>query len=246
MKSQPANPSVTDPLASIDSALDRFREAHFWIHTLEQHYHYADPFRWHFNAFLKSIKEVPHLISMGLQNRRGFSKWFKTERERLTADPLMNYLATQRDFVVHRGMLVPSSHGSLGITEGRGFKLGLSFPVHPFEDSDDAMHRYLHHVVKHGDFLQILMPDDDSMPCIHRQWKLPAFEHELVELSSRAWLRTGETVNAVVAWLGVEAQELSLSCRHSSQKVQFRLFSRVDLNKQLREIRKDLRSKKSK
>ena len=235
--------AAVNSIEAIDSALDRFREAHYWIHTLEQHYHRADPFRWHLNAFLKSIKEVPHLISMGLQNRRGFSKWFKSERDRLTADPLMNYLATQRDFVVHRGMLVPSSHGSIGITEGRGFKLGLTFPVHPLEDSDDAMHRYLHHVMEHGDFLQFLLPDDDSMPCIHREWKLPAFDHELVELSSRAWLRTGETVNAVVAWLGAGPQELSLSCRHSSQQVQFKLFDRTMLNKQLRQMRKDARAK---
>ena len=235
-------PTSTHPLESIESALDRFREAHYWIHTLEQHYHDADPFRWYFNAFLKSIKEVPHLLSIGLQNRKGFSAWFKPERERLTCDPLMNYLATQRDFVVHRGILVPSSHGSIGITEGRGFKLGLTFPVHPFEDSDDAMHRYLHHVLKHKDFLQILMPDDDSLPCIHRQWKIPNFEQELVELSAQAWLRTGETVNAVVAWLGSPPPELSLNCRHSSQQVQFKVFNRTALNKQLRQMRKDMRA----
>jgi len=69
------------PLAPIESALDRFREAHFWIHTLEEYYHLADPFRWHLNAFLKSIKEVPQLIQMGLQNRPGFSAWFREERD---------------------------------------------------------------------------------------------------------------------------------------------------------------------
>jgi hypothetical protein len=235
----------TNLLAPIESALDRFREAHYWIHTLEQNYHHADPFRWHFNSFLKSIKEVPSLVSMGLQNRKGFSSWFKPQRERLTSDPLMNYLATQRDFVVHRGMLVPSSKGSIGITEGRGFKLGLTFPVHPLEDSDDAMHRYLHYVLEHNDFLQILMPDDDSLPCIHREWRLPNFEQELVELAAQAWLRTGETVNKVVAWLGPEPPELSLSCRHSSQQVQFKVFDRIILNKQLRQMRKDMRAAKA-
>ena len=231
--------------SDIDPALDRFSEAHWWIHTLEQHYHDADPFRWHFNAFLKSIKEVPHLLAMGLQNRSGFSDWFRPERDRLTSDPLMSYLATQRDFIVHRGMLVPSSHGSIGITEGRGFKLGLTFPVHPFEDSDNAMHRYLHHVLKHKDFLQILMPDGDSLPCIHREWKLPNFDQELVELSSQAWLRTGETVNAVVSWLGAEPPELSLNCRHSNQQVQFKVFNRSTLNKQLRQMRKDAKAAKA-
>lgn len=236
-------PKSNHPLAPIEPALDRFREAHFWIHTLEQYYHHADPFRWHFNAFLKSIKEIPHLLLMGLQNRKGFAQWYRTEREKLSSDPLMSRLAVQRDFVVHRGMLVPSSHGAIGITEGRGFKLALTFPVRPLEDSDDAMHRYLHHVLENGDFLEILMPDEDSLPCIHREWKVPPFEQELVELSAQAWLRTGETINAVVAWMGAELQELSLGCRHSSQKVQFKTFDRSALNKQLREMRRDARGK---
>lgn len=162
-------PKSEHSLTPIESALDRFREAHFWIHMLEQYYHHADPFRWHFNAFIKSIKEVPQLLLMGLQNRKGFARWYRAKRENLSSDPLMSYLAGQRDFIVHRGMLVPSSHGAIGITEGRGFKHGLTFPVHPLEDNDNAMHRYLHQVLEHGDFLKILMPDEDSLPCIHRE-----------------------------------------------------------------------------
>ncbi len=231
------------PLTAIESAVDRFREAHFWIHTLEQYYHFADPFRWHLNAFLKSIKEVPQLLQMSLQNHKGFNKWYRQEREKLTADPLMRFLADQRDFVVHRGMLVPNSHGSIGITEGRGFKLGLTFPVHPLEDSDHAMLRYLHHAVKHGDFLQILAKDDDSLPCIHRVWRVPPFEEEILDIAAQAWLRTGETVNAVVAWLGETPSELSLACRHSSQSVQYKLFDRKKLNQQLRALRSNARRK---
>lgn len=237
----PADP--LHPLAAIESALDRFREAHFWIHALEEYYHFADPFRWHLNAFLKSIKEVSQLIQMGLQNREGFNRWYRQEREKLAVDPLMRFLADKRDFVVHRGMLVPNSHGSIGITEGRGFKLGLTFPVHPLEDSDDAMHRYLHCVTEHGDFLQILAEDDDSLPCIHRVWRTPPFEEEVLDIAAQAWFRTGETVNAVVTWLGEAPPELSLACRHSSQRVQYKLFDRKKLNQQLRAMRSDVRPK---
>jgi hypothetical protein len=228
-------------LKSIEPALDRFREAHYWIHTLEENYHFADPFRWYLNAFLKASKEVPLLLQMGLQNRKGFSKWFAQERERLNADPLIGYLGAQRDIVVHRGMLVPKSYGGIGITEGRGFKLGMSFPVHPLEDSDDGMHRYLHLVLqdKKNDFLGILVPDDDSMPCVHRVWKLEPFEEELVDLAAKAWLRLGDTVNAVVQWIGAVPQELSLVCRHSSQRVQYKLFDRDELIAQLKAMRKD-------
>jgi hypothetical protein len=231
--------TTAHPLSKIESALDRFRESHFWIHTLEQTYHNADPFRWHLNAFLKSLKEVPQLLQMGLQNERSFSDWFVIERRRLAEDPLIKFLSEQRDFVVHRGILVPNSHGAIGITEGRGFKLGLAFPVHPLEDSDHAMHRYLQHVAVKEDFLQLLVSDEDSLPCIHRVWRMPSFEKEIIDLVADAWLRTGETINAVVQWLGMPPEQLSLDCRHSSQKIQFKSYDRKELRLELSRIRKE-------
>lgn len=234
-------PSDDQLLKPIEPALDRFQEAHFWIHTLEEYYHFADPLRWHLNAYLKALKEVPLLLAMGLQNRKGFSKWFANERDRLNADPLIRHLANQRDIVVHRGMLVPNSHGSIGITEGRGFKLGMTFPLHPLEDSDHAMHRYLQYMLHQDaiDFLGVLADDDDSMPCVHRVWKLEPFDQELVELAATAWLRLGEVVNQVVAWVGAPTQELSLNCRHSGQRIQFKLYDRENLQLQLTHMRED-------
>ncbi len=233
------------PLAQVEPALDRFREAHFWIHMLEQHYHHADPFRWHLNAFLKCIKEIPQLIQMALQNRRGFSTWFREHRRALASHQLLRHLGEKRDFVVHRGMLVPDSQGSIGLTEGRGFKLGLTFPVHPLEDSVHAMHRYLQYVLEHKDVLGLLREDDDSLPCIHREWKIEGLDEEIVESSAQAWLRTGETINAVVSWMGVDPEELSLNCRHSAQRVQFKLFDRAELKKQLQAMRRESRARRS-
>lgn len=228
-------------LRPIEPAFDRFREAHFWIHALEEYYHFADPLRWHFNAYLKALKEVPLLLQMGLQNQRGFSKWFSLERDQLNADPLIRYLSTQRDIVVHRGMLVPNSHGSIGVTEGRGFKLGMTFPLHALEDSDHAMHRYLHYMLQQNalDFLGVLADDEDSMPCVHRVWKLEPFDQELVDLAATAWLRLGELVNRVVEWVGVTTERFSLDCRHSGQRVQFKLYNRDQLKVQLAEMRAD-------
>jgi hypothetical protein len=119
------------------SSFDRFSEIHFWIHQLEASYHFADPFRYHLNAFLKAIKEVPSLLSMELKIRKGFrigSKINVESCERI----LLSFLSEQRDFVVHRGMLVPKSHGWIGITEGRGVKMGFSLPTNPLMDSDEA------------------------------------------------------------------------------------------------------------
>jgi hypothetical protein len=213
----------------IAASLDRFQEAHFWLHMVEQYYHAADPFRWHLNAFLRALKEVPQLLQMELQNEAGFKDWFSSQREALRADPLISVLSEHRDFVVHRGMLVLGSTATVGITEGRGIKLGVTFPVHALEDSDHGMRRYLAVSKECGDILGILIQDEDSLPCVQRQWRLPEFEDEIGEVCARAWLRLGETVAAVLSWLGAQPPPLSLDCRHATQEVQFKLYDRDEL-----------------
>ena len=151
----------------LTSALDRFQEAHFWLHMMEQHYHSADQFRWHLNVFLKALKEVPDMISMALQKEKDFPVWFRAQRKTLLNDPLMHALSKKRDQIVHREMLVPKSRADVGITELRGMKLGMTFPVHPLEDSDAAMERYLRSVKRAvnseiADFLGLLVFDKDS------------------------------------------------------------------------------------
>ena len=164
---RPISKSLTPEEAvyeQISAALDRFQEAHFWLHMVEQYYHAADPFRWHLNAFLRAMKEVPQLLQMELQGHPGFKTWFATKRRALSDDPLQRVLSQHRDFVVHRGMLVPRSSAMVGVTEGRGMKFGMKFPVHALEDSDHGMRRYLAGSKAHGDFLGIMTPDEDFCP----------------------------------------------------------------------------------
>jgi hypothetical protein len=221
---------------SISSSLDRFREAHFWLHKVEEHYHSAELFRWHLNAFLRATKEVPQLLMMELQVKSGFKDWFKSKRESLSNDPLFSVFSKHRDFVVHRGMLVPNSSAFVGITEGRGLKLGFRFPVHPMEDSDSGMSRFLAVTKEQGDFFGILVPDEDSLPCVERYWRLPDFEEDIGDICARAWLRLGETVADVLTWLGANPPSLSLDCRHASQEVHYRTYSRERLQEWMAEL----------
>lgn len=215
---------------SISAALDRFEEAHFWIHMMEQYYHSANPFRWHLNVFLKALKEVPDLIQMALQNETGFSQWFKDERVKLREDPLIDALSKHRDFVVHRSMLLPKSSGWVGMAEGRGLKHAFNVPIDPREDSDSAIYRFAE-LTKDNDIFGLLSPDDDSMPCVQREWRLPDFEDDLVDLCSKAWLRLGELIDAVLRWQGASPPELSLDCRHGSANISMRLYDRDQLRK---------------
>lgn len=233
---------TTDPtqlaLEKIPASFDRFQEAHWWIHTLELRYHESDLFRWHLNAFLKALKETVPLLQKELQNIGGFSAWFRPQKEKVKADPLLKFLSEQRDYVVHQGMLTPGSRGIIGITEGRGIKLGITMPIDPREDSASAMSRYLFAMARgNSDFLGILIPDEDSVPCVQREWRLMPFEDEAVALAAKAWLTVGEVMTDTVRWLGGEVPNLSLNCRHSSQQVQIKSFDRQQLEKQLQEMR---------
>jgi hypothetical protein len=118
-------------------------------------------------------------------------------------------------------------------------KLGLSIPINALEDSAVAMTRYLHAAATSGDFLGALTPDEDSVPCVQREWRLLPLEEDIVDLAAKPWLTVGNVMTATVRWMGAEVSDLSLSCRHSSQAVRFKLFARKDLKKELQAIKKE-------
>ena len=201
------------------------------------HYHSADLFRWHLNVFLKALKEVPQLIRMAMQHEEGFKAWFRRQRQQLRSDPLISVLFKKRDFIVHQDMLLPQSKGSVGITEGRGFKLGMTARIEPLEDSDEAMRRYAV-LLRDSDFLGLTTPDEESVPCVHREWRLQEFDEELVDLCARAWLRVGATIVAVLRWQGAEPPPLSLECLHDSQRARWKRYDRDALIEEVNAVHK--------
>lgn len=217
------------------ASMDRFEEAHFHLHCMERFYHFADEFRWSLGGFLRSLKEVPQLIGMELQGESGFSAWYKKERQVLRDDPLINFLAGHRNFVVHRGMLLPKSSGVVGITKGRGIKFGLAQAINPRQNSDIAMHRHLWAIKNGGVDISGVLPnddgseDEDTLPCVERVWRLEPFEEGVLDVSAKAWLRLGKTLLAVAVRVGCEEPLLSLTCLHPRQKVQLMLYSRGTL-----------------
>lgn len=212
----------------IGAALDRLHEAHFWIHMMEEHYHKSDLFRWYLNVFLKAIKEIPQLITMAMQNTDGFKDWYKPKIEELNNDPLMKKFSKDRDIIVHKDMLFPESFIYIGITEGRGMKFGRGLKLDPRWDSDDLILRVAENS-KDNDFTGIMSPDEESMPCVEREWKIKDFDEELVDLCAKAWMKTGVLIADLLKWQGFTAPSLSLDCRHGSEKVKIKLYSRMEL-----------------
>lgn len=174
----------------IFSAYDRLEEAHWNIHQMELNYHESDSFRYSLNSFLRVLKEVPQILQMELQDNSGFTQWYKQHRHITTKDPLIADLFKKRDTVVHKSMLKPKSSAYLGVTEGRGLKMGFGLPLNPFQDSDSLMVNFLTTNAKSDENLDVfgvLDDDEDQLPCIERHWGLEPFEEGILELAVQAW-----------------------------------------------------------
>lgn len=215
----------------IVSAYDRLEEAHWNIHQMELNYHESDSFRYSLNSFLRVIKEVPQILQMELQNRSGFTQWYRERRQITNEDPLIADLFKKRDIVVHKSMLKPKSSAYLGVTEGRGLKLGMGMPLDPFKDSDFLMVRFLLINAKSDkdlDVFGILGDDEEQLPCIERHWGLEPFEEGILELAVQAWKQIASLIKDTIIWLGEDPTQLRLSidCIHSSSSVALIAYKR--------------------
>lgn len=60
--------------------------------------------------------------------------------------------------------------------------------------------------------------------------------HLLVNPNGSKLWRVGETIAKVLEWQGAKVPQLSLDCRHSSQRVRFKLYDRQELIKRMEEF----------
>jgi len=190
----------------IDSALDRWQESHWHLHQVEKNYHDADAFRYSMNSFIRSLREVPDLISIALQNTSGFTKWHRPIKETLEKeDPLFRIIIKHRDFIVHRAALVPGSHAHIATIRGWLVKMALPFDIDPFEDSDSAVERFLERARRVPELIQLLAPDEIQLLSVIREWKITGIDDEVITAFRNAWIRVGEYLSDVVVFLGGQA-----------------------------------------
>ena len=215
----------------LPSSFDRIEESFFSAEKLMELYHHSNEFRWVLCSFLKCIKEIPRIIQMEMQNQSGFPKWFSEKRDQLNSDPLMSFLSKQRDVVVHREMLIPNSSGLIGVTEGRGLKLGFRFPINPVEDSEEAMVRYLEFAALHGDVSMVLRDDEDAFPCVWRKWCLSGFDEvEIVELAHEALGILANVFADVIEWTGQARPAVTIK-NEAGQMYRAHVFDREELKR---------------
>ncbi|ARN76322.1 hypothetical protein BST96_06380 [Oceanicoccus sagamiensis] len=211
---------------------------------MEYGYHEADRFRWALNSFLRCIKEVIQMATMEMQHAPELNSWLKQQKEELHKDELVGYLFKQRDLIVHRSMLKPASEGMVGLTKGRGLKLGIGMPIDPLEDSEQAILRYIDHAAREEDFLGILYTEDGygEYTCVERSWRMEPFpEKELTELAAEAWDKVANLVHSLASRLGAKVSDLKFELSNANS-VRIRVFE-PDFIKENLEAAKEFHAK---
>lgn len=217
------------PHSKINTSLDRWAEAHWNLHRIEENYHKPEPFRYSLNAFLRVIQEVYEILKKDLQNEADFHSFIKPLVELLREDPLLSAMTKKRHFIVHHGMLSVKSKATAGSTRGGGrLKIGVGFDIPTWESSDAALIRFAQQCKSNKNFYGLMgLDDDDLYPCIQRVWLLPEFgDRDLLELAIEAWRKVGQIISKLVIHFGGEPLDLSLSCGHSPERVRLKVYSK--------------------
>jgi hypothetical protein len=189
----------------IEAALDRWHESHWYLHQIEGHYHDADALRYSMNAFIRSLREIPDMVTMALQNHEGFPAWHKPVKSALELDDhLFSKIIQHRNHIVHKAMLKPESKAFVASIRGYTIKMQFGFYVDPFEDSDLAIQRFIQMSKKDPILMQALAPDEVQVLALIREWHVEGFGEELIESFRNAWVRVTTYLSEILVFLGGE------------------------------------------
>ncbi len=193
---------MSSPYKQIESALDRLQESHWFLHQIETHYHNADALRFSLNAFIRSIKEVPQMVTSSLQNNSEFVEWHKPVKMKLIQDNnIISKLIGKRNHIVHKSMLKPKSKAFMATVRGKTIKMQFDFYIDPFEDSDIAFKRFLKLSNENPVLFNILAPDDTQILTLIREWRITGLDDEIMDVSRKAWLVMVKYLSEVLGFL---------------------------------------------
>ncbi|MBH0060856.1 hypothetical protein I6E85_06760 [Pseudoalteromonas sp. NZS71] len=214
----------------IEAALDRWQESHWYLHQIEGHYHDSDALRYSMNAFIRSLREIPDMITMALQNHEHFPNWHKPiKRELELNDPLFSKIIQHRRHIVHKSMLKPESKAFVASIRGYTIKMQFGFYIDPFEDSDMAINRFIENSKKDPILMQALAPDEIQALALIREWHIEGFDEEIIESFRNAWIRVTNYLSDVLGFLGEERFPEGLPpCFRDSRDFRYKKYHGLD------------------
>lgn len=121
---------------------DRYGEAHYFLHRMEQEYHNPQLFRYNFNAFVSAARAVHEMLQKELE-KKGHTQWWKLRKKEFIADSVLQRFARGRNVILHQRALIEGSNIKFGLFRGRKMKLAIDTDVKGDEPSDSIIKRML-------------------------------------------------------------------------------------------------------
>ena len=88
-------------------AVDKVREAEFFLGQMKKTVNSPDEFRWNLSAFLSAARSVTWFLQSEFARTQGFKTWYGEKQEEMRKDPAMRFFVSKRNFSIKQASLTP-------------------------------------------------------------------------------------------------------------------------------------------
>jgi hypothetical protein len=133
-------------MCPIPMSHDRFREAHYFLHRMEKHYHEPNLFRYNLNAFIAALRATHEMLQKEFE-KAGQVAWWNERRQEFKSDLVLARFARGRNIALHQRALLSGSRVTIGLFRNRQLKLAVQKDMQTDEPSESLLRRVLPHFI---------------------------------------------------------------------------------------------------
>lgn len=195
-------------LQPIHASLDRLLEGHYWLHQMEESYHFPDPFRFSTYAAIRVLADTFKIAYAESVRHSKDRRTFRALNKKLEKNVLAKSILTCRDKLSHEGNL--SFSDTLAIGNGSASCMRNSFRA----NSDIRIATKVLCVNQRN-----IWSDEDFQNIGFRQWFVDEIDPqaEIVEVLASHWVSLAGFVVRTLELLKLEVPlpSFDLACRES-------------------------------
>jgi hypothetical protein len=184
---------------------DRFTEAHYFLHRMEENYHDPAIFRYTLNAFISANRAVHEMLRVELESK-GEVRWWKDRRREFSEDGVLSRFALGRNITLHQRAIFEGSRVSIGLFRGRRLKMTLVREMHTDETSAQLLQRLMPRLVGEPGFVDEAHTAIGEEVGVQRLYFVRDLseEEDVLRASRRALARTSRALSEAHNRFGAE------------------------------------------
>ena len=185
---------MLDDKCPIPSSHEQFIHTHYDISQMLTNYHKPDIFRYNFNAFLQSLRNVTFLLQNELKHKEGFDAWYEHQREFMKQDNLLKKILSVRNMVVKERDPIFTNTALFGLFRNKKLKLGFEIPIDINVYSSQIIEEHKDEII--GIYLDKEHSAIGEEVGIKRKWVVKELgTDEVVSLCDYAWSQIGIVIS---------------------------------------------------